>query len=53
MRLHTWPNARDGNRVMCLMAEEGIRTLARALPAIRRRRYDVDARTDTLYGAWL
>lgn len=46
-------HARDGNRVMCLMAEEGIRALARALPAIRRRSDDVDARTDALYGAWL
>ncbi|QFZ85043.1 iron-containing alcohol dehydrogenase [Variovorax paradoxus] len=45
--------ARDGNPVMDLMAEEGIRALARALPAIRRRCDDVDARADALYGAWL
>ncbi|CAN7772941.1 maleylacetate reductase [Variovorax sp. LjRoot84] len=45
--------ARDGNPVMSLMAEEGIRALARALPAIRRRSDDLDARGDALYGAWL
>ncbi|WP_418148105.1 maleylacetate reductase [Variovorax paradoxus] len=45
--------ARDGNPVMSLMAEEGIRALAGALPAIRRRADDVDARADALYGAWL
>ncbi|MEJ1170451.1 maleylacetate reductase [Variovorax sp. CCNWLW235] len=45
--------ARDGNPVMSLMAEEGIRALARALPAIRQRSGDVDARADALYGAWL
>jgi alcohol dehydrogenase class IV len=45
--------ARDSNPVMDLMAEEGIRALARSLPAIRRRIDDVDARGDALYGAWL
>ena len=45
--------ARDGNPVMSLMAEEGIRAIARALPAIRRRSDDIDARADALYGAWL
>ncbi len=45
--------AQDGNPIMGLMAEEGIRALARALPAIRRRSDDIDARSDALYGAWL
>ncbi|MDP9901129.1 maleylacetate reductase [Variovorax ginsengisoli] len=45
--------AQDGNPIMSLMAEEGIRALARALPAIRRRSDDIDARSDALYGAWL
>lgn len=45
--------ARDGNPVMDLMAEEGIRALAQALPAIRRDGRDIDARSDALYGAWL
>lgn len=38
---------------MDLMAEEGIRALARALPVIRRRSDDIDARGDALYGVWL
>ena len=45
--------AQDSNPVMDLMAEEGIRALAQALPAIRRRSTDIDARGDALYGAWL
>jgi maleylacetate reductase len=45
--------AQDSNPVMDLMAEEGIRALALALPAIRRRNTDIDARGDALYGAWL
>ena len=45
--------ARDGNPVMSLMAEEGIRALAGALPAIRRAGDDIAARADALYGAWL
>lgn len=45
--------AQDSNPVMDLMAEEGIRALARAIPAIRADAQDVDARGDALYGAWL
>jgi alcohol dehydrogenase class IV len=45
--------ARDGNPVMSLMAEEGIRAIAKALPALRQRGDDIDARSDALYGAWL
>lgn len=48
--------ARDGNPVMDLMAQEGIRALARALPVIAGGA-DGDAlrsaRGDALYGAWL
>lgn len=44
---------RDTNPVMNLMAEEGIRAIARALPAIREKADDVSARSDALYGAWL
>jgi maleylacetate reductase len=43
----------DGNPVMDLMAEEGIRALGRALPAIRADAQDMEARGDALYGAWL
>ena len=45
--------ARDRNPVISLMAEEGIRALASALPAIAAKSDDRDARTEALYGAWL
>ncbi|MGJ7497260.1 maleylacetate reductase [Variovorax sp. RT4R15] len=45
--------AQDSNPVMDLMAQEGIAALARALPAIRARADDIEARGDALYGAWL
>jgi maleylacetate reductase len=45
--------ARDTNPVTSLIAEEGIRALARALPAIAAESDDREARTEALYGAWL
>jgi maleylacetate reductase len=45
--------ARDRNPVISLMAEEGIRALAGALPAIAAKSDDREARTEALYGAWL
>jgi maleylacetate reductase len=45
--------AQDRNPVTSLMAEEGIRALARALPRIMENPKDADARSDALYGAWL
>ncbi|CAG9167376.1 Maleylacetate reductase [Cupriavidus laharis] len=45
--------APDGNPVFSLMAEEGIRALATALPRLRETPQDLDARGDALYGAWL
>jgi alcohol dehydrogenase class IV len=45
--------ARDGNPVMDLMAEEGIRALAASFPRIRANPADAEARSDALYGAWL
>ena len=45
--------AQDSNPVMDLMAEEGIRALASALPRLRANPADIDARGDALYGAWL
>jgi maleylacetate reductase len=45
--------ARDGNPVLSLMAEEGIRALGAALPVIARSPQDKPARSDALYGAWL
>ena len=45
--------AHDGNPIVSLMAEEGIRALAAALPVIVRNPSDVNARSEALYGAWL
>ncbi|HLG79574.1 MAG TPA: maleylacetate reductase [Bradyrhizobium sp.] len=45
--------ARDGNPLITLMAEDGIRALAKALPAIAANPDDREARTEALYGAWL
>lgn len=41
------------NPIIELMAEEGIRALGRALPAVRQQPQDIEARSDALYGAWL
>jgi maleylacetate reductase len=45
--------AHDGNPIIALMAEEGIRALSVSLPKINTRPSDLEARTDALYGAWL
>jgi alcohol dehydrogenase class IV len=45
--------AQDGNPILALMAEEGIRALAQALPVLHREPSDLDARGNALYGAWL
>jgi maleylacetate reductase len=45
--------APDGNPITALMAEEGIRASAAALPRLAADPKDLDARGDALYGAWL
>jgi alcohol dehydrogenase class IV len=45
--------AQDANPIVSLMAEEGIRTLARSLPTVVREPDNLEARSDALYGAWL
>jgi maleylacetate reductase len=45
--------AQDGNPIMALLAEAGIRALAGALPQIRQRPDDIEARSRAQYGAWL
>ena len=45
--------ARDGNPVAMLMAEEGVRAFAQALPRIAADPVDREARAEALYGAWL
>ncbi|HEV2430385.1 MAG TPA: maleylacetate reductase [Burkholderiales bacterium] len=43
----------EGNPIISLMAEEGIRALASAIPVIMQKPTDVSSRSDALYGAWL
>jgi maleylacetate reductase len=45
--------AQDGNPVMSLMAEEGIRSMAAGLRKLQKDPLDSDARSSCLYGAWL
>ncbi|WP_062221054.1 maleylacetate reductase [Aureimonas sp. D3] len=45
--------APDRNPIISLMAQEGSRAFARALPAIAADPADARARSDALYGAWL
>jgi len=45
--------AADGNPIASAMAEEALRRLARNLPAAVHRPADLDARAETLCGAWL
>src|SRR5205823_4254165 len=45
--------AHDGNPIISLMAEEGIRALASALPPLTARPGDIGFRSEVLYGAWL
>jgi maleylacetate reductase len=44
---------RDANPIVSLMAEEAIRTMAKALPAIAADPSNVESRSDALYAAWL
>lgn len=45
--------SQQSNPIISLIAEEGIRALANALPRIREAPQDLDGRSDALYGAWL
>jgi maleylacetate reductase len=45
--------AHDGNPVLSLMAEEGLRACATALPALQADARDLEARAQVLQGAWL
>jgi alcohol dehydrogenase class IV len=45
--------ARDGNPIMDLIAEEGMRAVAQALPLLHGNSQDLEARSLALYGAWL
>lgn len=45
--------AQDGNPIMSMLAEEGIRALAQGLPALQYNPGDIQGRSQCLYGAWL
>lgn len=45
--------AHNGNPLISLMAEDGVRALSQALPVIKRDPRDGEARRNALYGAWL
>ena len=45
--------AHDGNPIISLMAEEGIRALSMSLPKVVQNGKDLEARSEALYGAWL
>lgn len=45
--------AEDRNPITSLLAEEGIRAVARSLAIATREPTNLQARADTLYGAWL
>jgi alcohol dehydrogenase class IV len=45
--------ARNGNPIISLLAQEGVKALAEALPIIKQDPTSKVARTKALYGAWL
>ncbi len=45
--------AQDANPIMSLIAEEAIRSMAQGLRRVHIDPFDIDARSDCLYGAWL
>ncbi len=45
--------AQDGNPIMSLLAQEGIRALAQGLRNLHNNTQSLEARSECLYGAWL
>jgi maleylacetate reductase len=45
--------AHDGNPIIDLMAQEGIRAISAAIPALTANTKDMKGRSEALYGAWL
>ncbi|KAH7329727.1 hypothetical protein B0I35DRAFT_345999 [Stachybotrys elegans] len=45
--------ARNGNPIISLLAQEGVKALAEALPVIKENPSSKEARSRALYGAWL
>lgn len=44
--------AKDANPIITMIAEDGVRAIARSLPSIIANPQDKEARSDALYGAW-
>lgn len=44
--------AKDGNPIIQMIAEDGLRALADALPRLHANAFDKEARSNALYGAW-
>jgi maleylacetate reductase len=45
--------AKDANPILSMIAEEGIRALSASLPVVVREPDNLEARSGSLYGAWL
>jgi maleylacetate reductase len=45
--------AENANPITTMMAEDGIRALAKGMPVVANNRRDLEGRSDCLYGAWL
>jgi len=45
--------SKEANPIISMLAEEGIRALARGLPEVVKDPRNLDARSNALYGAWL
>ncbi|KAL1865796.1 hypothetical protein VTK73DRAFT_5067 [Phialemonium thermophilum] len=45
--------ARNGNPIIDLLAQEGVRSLAESLPVVKEDPTNIEARSKALYGAWL
>jgi maleylacetate reductase len=45
--------SKDANPIISMIAEEGIRALAKGLPTVVKEPSNLEARSNALYGAWL
>ncbi len=45
--------SKDANPIISMIAEEGIRALAKGLPVVVKEPSNLEARSNALYGAWL
>jgi maleylacetate reductase len=45
--------AKDANPIVSMIAEEGIRAMAKSLPSVVKHPHNIESRSRALYGAWL